>query len=242
MSGADLKHKTLQAPALVDVNAIPAAFLFDLDGTLVDSEVIWVGAVEAALEEFGIRPDGGEVFKLVYGRSWADINREIPRRWPELEKEMDGMLQHTRHHFLRLRGTRDIRIPGSVETLKRLAAARPVGIVSGSARRDIEAVLDELQIQRIVSLVLGCEDYSPGKPHPACYLLAAERLDVAPEKCLVFEDSAAGVKAAKAAGMTCVALRIPGRPEQDLSAADRIVARLTEFLVQTSRSVKKESR
>ncbi len=109
---------------------MPEAFFFDLDGTLVDSEIIWVDAVEAALKEHGCNPAKGEVFNLVYGRSWTDINLQIPMIWPKMDAEMDGMLQLTRHHFLRIRGTRDIRIPGSVETLKRLAEARPVAVVS----------------------------------------------------------------------------------------------------------------
>ncbi len=208
------------------------AFLFDLDGTLIDSEIIWVEAVGSALAEFGCSPKPRETFDLVYGRSWTNILADVSKRWPAITRDIDVLISNTRQHFYRLRGTKDIRIPGSLETLKRLAGTHPVAIVSGSNRSDIEGVIDELGIRSFVSLVLGCEDYSPGKPHPACYLLAASCLDVSPEDCLVFEDSAAGVKAAKAAGMACVALRIAGRPEQDLSEADCIVPGLDKCKVQ----------
>lgn len=84
-------------------------------------------------------------------------------------------------------------------------------------------------IGRDVRFVLGAEDYEPGKPSPAGFLLGARRLGVPPETCLVFEDSRAGVLAAKQAGMLCVALARPGSHPQDLSGADWILEDLAAF-------------
>ena len=84
-------------------------------------------------------------------------------------------------------------------------------------------------VEDVVRLFLGTEDYAEGKPDPACFLLAARMLAVPPESCLVFEDSAAGVIAAKAATMTCVALQRPGRPAQDVSLADEVLSDLADF-------------
>ena len=81
----------------------------------------------------------------------------------------------------------------------------------------------------LLSFSIAAEDYTRGKPDPECFLLAARRLAVPPAQCMVFEDSAAGVRAAKAAGMACVALVREGRPRQDVSAADLVVRDLTDF-------------
>ena len=73
------------------------------------------------------------------------------------------------------------------------------------------------------------EDYDPGKPHPACYLAAAREAGLPPEQCVVFEDSNAGVCAAKDAGAYAVALARPDRPEQDYSRADLVLEDLSLF-------------
>ena len=113
--------------------------------------------------------------------------------------------------------------------LKKLAESYPVAIVSGSPRRDIEEGIQSMEIEPYIEFYLGSEDYYPGKPDPACYLTAAARFSLPPQKCLVFEDSYAGVRAAKSAGMYCIGLRRPGAPYQDLRSADRILQDLSEF-------------
>ena len=70
------------------------------------------------------------------------------------------------------------------------------------------------------------------RTYPACFLLGAERLGLPPSECLVFEDSTAGIRAAKAAGMVCVALQRPGRPPQDTRRADEVLADLAESRLQ----------
>ncbi len=205
------------------------AFLFDLDGTLLDSEILWVDAVRQALVERGCSVSAEAALELVYGRSWNDIYGRIAARWGEVYPSRAAMTERTRALFEELRRTREIRIEPSIELLKRLGARYPVAIVSGSTRRMIAESIELMGVGQYVRLFVGSEDYPVGKPEPACFLLAAQQLGVAPAACVVFEDSAAGVRAAKAAGMTCVALRRPDRPVQDLSGADEILGDLREF-------------
>lgn len=205
------------------------AFLFDLDGTLIDSEGLWAEAVGRALADRGQRLGKAELATLVYGRAWNDIYEDIAARFPGAYPSCAAMTVVTGRYFNALRRTRDIRIPGAVEAFARLAAERPAAIVSGSSRQEIATILEELMIATQVRFFLGCEDYQPGKPHPACYLLAAQRLDLPPARCLVFEDSAHGVQAARAAGMACVAFRRPHHLAQDLSAAQAIFDDWNEF-------------
>jgi beta-phosphoglucomutase-like phosphatase (HAD superfamily) len=205
------------------------AVLFDLDGTLVDTEVIWVAVTEEFLHDHGQVMPPDDVVRLVYGRAWHEIHAEICRRFPAVAAPIDVMSDRMRPYFERRLASRDTAIPGSVRALRRLAAELPVCIVSGSSRRQVGEAIARLGVGGLVRFHLGSEDYAPGKPDPACFLLAARRLGVDPVRCLVFEDSWAGVQAARAAGMWCVALVRPGRPAQDVAAASLVLDDLDRF-------------
>ena len=207
------------------------AFIFDLDGTLIDSEVLWVEAVEVFLRERGIEINGEKALEMVYGVAWPEVHATIVERFPVLATSIGEMSEELRPYFLRLRDSRDIRIPSSIELLKRLSQEYPVCIVSGSWRDEIARAIAYMRIEPYLAFYVGGEQYSPGKPDPACYLLGAKELDVPPAECLVFEDSALGIRAAKAAGMQCVALARPGRPDQDVSDADWVLDDLGKFSV-----------
>ncbi|MBN1417955.1 MAG: HAD family phosphatase [Planctomycetes bacterium] len=211
------------------------AFLFDLDGTLLDTEVLWCEATRLALAERGHNISGEEALDLVYGKAWGDIRERVLRTHPDAFPTAGSLEAATERHFRDLQATRDVRIASSIDLLIRLGKEHPVAIVSGSTRSTIAWSIDLMGIGPYVRLYLGTEDYSPGKPDPGCFLIAAERLGVAPSACLVFEDSAAGIRAAKAAGMACVALQRPGHPVQDARLADEVLADLADFRLEKYR-------
>ena len=205
------------------------AAIFDLDGTLVDSEVLWVSAAEGYLADLGHSISHEEALGIIYGRSWLAIYDDIITRFPEIDVSIDEMEEALRAYMLDLQDGRDIIISGSVKLLKRLAREMPVCIVSGSSVNDVVRFVEMLDVASDLEFVLGAEDYSAGKPDPAGFLLAAEKLNVDPRDCVVFEDSEAGVTAAKAAGMRAVALVRQGCPRQNVAAADLIVDDLAYF-------------
>lgn len=205
------------------------AAIFDLDGTLMDSEILWVAALQRAFADKNCHIPDDEARDLVYGKAWSDIYRNVNERYPGHYPRIELVEPVAERHFQKLKAATDIRIHSSIDLLRQLAAKLPVAIVSGSTRNTIRQSIVEMDIESNVCLFLGTEDYSPGKPDPAGFLMAAGKLEVPPENCLVFEDSEAGVKAAKACGMTCVALQQPGRPKQDLSPADAILPDLALF-------------
>jgi beta-phosphoglucomutase-like phosphatase (HAD superfamily) len=212
------------------------AFLFDLDGTLMDSEILWVESLQQALSDRGCPITDQQALNLVYGKGWSDIREEIYETYPEALGGEESLEVHINRVFRKLQKTRDIRIHSSIDLLVRLGRAWPVVIVSGSTRETIAEFMEYMKVEPYVRFFVGTEDYAPGKPDPACFFLAAKLLRLPPESCLVFEDSTAGVRAAKAANMTCVALQRPGRPRQDVGLADEVLDDLADFRLEKYRT------
>lgn len=206
-----------------------SAIIFDLDGTLIDTEPMLVDATKNLIEQRGGSLSHDEAEDIVLGKSAIDIYREIRRAVPgifnsdqEIESGLEEIyIEHCRHN--------DIRIPNSIELLKKLARHLPVAIVSGSHTRTVEEAARMMGVHEQLEFCLGADDYPRGKPDPVCFLKAASMFGVEPEECLVFEDSEAGVAAAKKAAMYCVALKRPEAPPQDLSMADEILPDLSQF-------------
>jgi len=204
------------------------AAIFDLDGTLMDSEILWVEGMCRYLDKRGYATAYDRILKMVYGHSWRQVYADVMKMFPLPGVTIATMEVDLRHEIQTLHRERgDIIIHSSVAFLRTLATMVPVCIVSGSPCADIDHSIKRMKIEEAVTFFIGAEQYGPGKPDPTCFLMARERLQVPAEECVVFEDSSAGVRAAKAAGMRCVALARPGLPAQDVSAADLVVADLS---------------
>ncbi len=206
-----------------------AAYIFDLDGTLLDTEIAWVDATANYLAAKGHPVTHDFSMKVVYGRSWTDVYADIVAAFPGLEMGLDRMQDEMAEFFYAIRDKVDVRIHGSVELLKRLSRTTPCCIVSGSPREHITEAIEIMDAAKNVSFYLGASDYPYGKPDPSGFLLAAERLGVLPTECVVFEDSFVGITAAKAAGMKAVALSQPCHPQQNVGAADLVLPDLSQF-------------
>ena len=121
--------------------------------------------------------------------------------------------------------------PGTRQAVRHAAELAQLAVVSGAARVEIETVLGAAGLASLISVVVAADDVTAGKPDPAGYIRALELLDRRPDEALAFEDSEAGVAAAKAAGVYCIALE--GTVDIDrLAAADEIVAALDLALMQ----------
>jgi len=208
---------------------IPQAYIFDLDGTLIETEGLWTAAIHKWLLSRGKEMDYATLNRWVLGRSWFAICDDIFERFPDLRAAPIELLDVTRAFYFKERATADIRIHSSVNLLRHLSQTAPCVIVSGSAREDIREAVELMDVGDCLKFYLGCEDYPYGKPHPIGFLTAAERLGVAPERCVVFEDSAAGILAGKRAGMTVVALARSESVKQDTSKADIVLTDLGDY-------------
>lgn len=212
----------------------PAAFLFDLDGTLVDTEEAWAGAIVDFLAECGVDTTVERILPSIVGRNWLDINRSLHLRFPEIgDTSIEDDSRRLRKFFdARVADPSTMIIPESVEFLKRVSDKAPVAVVSGSPRADIEKAARMMGIADLVRFSLGAGDYAKGKPDPSGYLAAAERFGADPASCVVIEDSKVGVAAGVAAGMHVIALdRKPGR-DNDFTGAWLTVRSLDEIDVE----------
>lgn len=186
----------------------PAAFLFDLDGTLVDTETVWARAMVDFVVAHGGRTSVGSILEMVVGRNWLDIDRALHERFPELGEStpMQDAIELRKYYERHVSEPATLRIESSIAFFRRVAAIAPCAIVSGSPHADVAAAAALCGIADDVRLILGAGEYDFGKPSPSGYLKAAELLGVAPADCVVVEDSTVGVAAGVAAGMQVIAL------------------------------------
>lgn len=204
-------------------------YIFDLDGTLLDSELVWIAVMERLFAAHDISVTHEQVVKIVCGRAASDIYRDTIAISNGKISNSSAVATEAYSYFEEMKESTDIRINGSIELLKRLSKTAPVCIASGSPRNVIEEGIKYMGIEKNVSFFLGSEDYAKGKPNPTVFLLAAQKLGVEPKDCVVFEDSCPGVTAAKRAGMKCVAIVLPNHPKQDVSQADVILDDLSKY-------------
>ena len=205
--------------------------IFDMDGTLVDTERLYVKSLEMACKERGFSLNDEQASKIIYGKAWSCIFKDLKKITGRLFSSIEELQKCCSLHFERMLESQELEIKSSVKLLRQLAQDTQICIVSGSSREHIAYFIESLDISNEVDFYLGSEDYEIGKPDPQCFLKAAQHAAVEAAQCLVFEDSNAGVSAAKNAGMDCVGLKSPQNP-QNISHADLIVSCLSQFSFQ----------
>ena len=191
------------------------ALIFDLDGTLVDTETQTAQAIEAVVASHGVANFSLPVIET-HGRTWEDVARRIKElvdigvsERTLVSELLDAWNQLTFHA---------LPVPGAVEALRRAAhEGLRISVVSSSPHAVIDAFVQRLGVADLIApqARIGGDEVNRGKPDPEGFLRAAQRLDATPATSLVFEDSRAGLTAARAAGMrsmyiTCCAGVDPG--------------------------------
>jgi HAD superfamily hydrolase (TIGR01509 family) len=201
---------------MLDIRAV----VFDLDGVLADSEGIHILAWEEIAVEYRLPEDRLPLHEWI-GYPDTEIVKDVVREHG-LSVTPEALLEHKRRVFRRLIGEKLKPIPGSIEALSELDSL-PLGLATSSSRSEAELELRILGISDRFRAVITSDEVECSKPEPDSYLLAAQRLGVAPQHCAAVEDSASGVQSARQAGMTVLAVTT-SMPAERLSGAHRIFA------------------
>lgn len=206
-----------------------SAVLWDLDGVLVDSTRYHYEEYREMLAGCGREIDFAEFRNLIGLRNEAILRR----LFGDLPAEEVERLSGRKEELFRERIAGNVEaLPGAADLVRRLQRAGvPMAIVSSTPRANIDLILRSLSLGDALSAIVGAEDARRGKPDPEGFLVAAERLAVAPADCVVLEDAPEGIDGAKAAGMRCVGVATT-RPPEGLRQADLVVESLNDPRVQ----------
>ncbi|MEV4529117.1 HAD family phosphatase [Streptosporangium sp. NPDC049304] len=200
------------------------AALFDLDGTLINTERRSMAMWSMLLDSHGVVHDE-IVLRGFMGRRGRDVLTERAHLFPG--KRIDDLIEEV-FSFQDHPGLPDIvPVPGAAELVRRVSAhGSPVAVVTSADRDWAEERLAQVGVRDLLETIVSAHDVTVGKPHPEGFLLAAARLSVDPAHCVAFEDSIAGITAAKAAGMACVGIATT-HAGTELAGADLVVTDLT---------------
>ena len=197
------------------------AVIWDMDGVLVDTGPYHLRAWMRFWHELGVPYEPPDFWRTFGQRNDILIPAVLNR--PITPAEVAELAQRKERYFREEIGDNVSAMPGTLDLLDSLAAnGFRQALATSAPAVNANFLLDRLGIREKFQAVVMGQDVTRGKPNPDIFLFAADRLQVEPTRCVVFEDSIAGVTAAKAAGMVCVATLSTSTGEQ-LAAADLIV-------------------
>lgn len=217
------------------------AILFDFNGVIADDETAHVECFCQALQEFGLALSQDEYYGTYLGMDERTCTTLLlAARDGKSDMELVQRIQDRKAERFRLHpaAQKSALFSGVIEFVQAVIPLCRVAIASGGRREQIDRALRGTVIEQAVELIVSAEDCPVGKPDPSIYLLTLRRLNdvrlplLRPDECLVIEDSKAGIRAARAAGMPVLALATT-YPAAELGEADRVLPSLVGVVPRT---------
>ena len=206
------------------------AVIFDMDGVLVDSEPLFLKAINNLLVKESAEPVTDEenqtsLIGTTVEECWRRL--KVMRQLPESLQSYLGKYDIAVKEVLQAELTPRPGVRRLIDTCSRRKL--PKAVASSSLRSWVNLKLVTLGFQDSFDVVLGGDDVTRGKPEPEIYLLAAEKLKIPPSQCLAIEDSPVGIAAAVSAGIYTVAVLTDSTRGMDLSQAQEVLETLESF-------------
>ena len=182
------------------------AFIFDMDGTMIDSMPWHARSWVEFAHNHGVKLDVSEILARTTGRTGTESMRELFER--ELSDEECQAMVHEKEEIYRALFHDNFTEVAGFTAFAKAAVAHGLKVAVGTAgdRHNIEFAMSRLKMDPLPLAIVGGDEGFSGKPTPAIFLEAARRIGVAPERCIVFEDAPFGIEAARRGGMRAVAV------------------------------------
>ena len=206
------------------------AVIFDMDGVLVDSEPLYLKAINNLLTALGVSPVTDYENESILIGTTVDETWNLLIKMRSLPGTINTYLDKYDNHVKEVLKSDLVPRPG-VKTLIDECSKRgiPKAVASSSLREWVHLKLDTINLQDRFDVVLGGDDVQKGKPEPDIYLMAAEKLQKSPSQCIAIEDSPVGISAAIDAGIYTIAVLTESTKNLDLSKANEIIETLEYF-------------
>lgn len=207
------------------------AFIFDMDGVLIDSEPIYFEIEKSSFQHLGATVEETEHHTYV-GVTLESMFQQVLNKH-QLDHVLAEVLEFHKENVMKvMQGHEELQAFDHVEQWIQWLSNSGIklAVASSSPRSLIELILERTGLRPFFTVMVSGEEVAHGKPAPDIFLHAAELLQVDPQHCVVIEDSRNGVQAAKDAGMRCIGHQNPGSGNQDLSKADIIIHSYAELL------------
>lgn len=203
------------------------AIIFDMDGVIIDSEPVHFQLEKEMLEELG-----GTMTKEEYVNSVGITDYDtwnIHKEKFNLKPSVEELIEMKKERFIE--NIHRINLVDNFQSfiLDLYDKGYIMGLASSNNKKAVDSIIKNFNLDKYLEFVISGEEVVNGKPDPEIFLTAAKKMNVKPNECLVIEDAANGVAAAKAAGMKCIGLNNPNSYNQDLSQADLIINNFNEL-------------
>jgi beta-phosphoglucomutase family hydrolase len=207
---------------------VKRAFIFDMDGTIVDNMAFHTQSWITFFERRGRAIDADEFFRTTAGRQGKEIIRS--HMGEDLDDDEVATLNHEKEAVYRELYAPHLKSVAGFDDLVNQARAQGIALAVGTAAppANVEFTLDGLDLRRHFETVVGANDVARGKPHPDVFIEAARRCGARPEDCIVFEDAPLGVEAARRAGMRVVVITTT-LPREAFAEFDNVIAIVDDF-------------
>lgn len=207
------------------------AFIFDMDGVLIDSEMIYTEMERRNFNDLGLNISQEE-HRSYQGTATDEMWAKLRDKY-EIHKSVEELVAMTNDLTIPVfQQLEKMPLMPKVEQLIKILYDKnvPMALASSSFPDVIDLVVEKSGMRRYFREVVNSRMAGKSKPAPDIFLLTAKKLNVRPEQCIVVEDSTNGIRAAKSAGMYCIAFNGPGAEFQDQSEADRIITGYDEII------------